>query len=144
MEIWYRSLWFMALVLGTAEIAVEPSVAQPAERRGYLVHNLVEFANQNELFGLHPRQMAAKLARLDRDESMEGLETTTVSLQVRPSGLVVLLVQINGLADDAVASRRTRVEVQQLPNGRWEPRWAGSQFRCRRSPDSAWMGRLCP
>ncbi|NJK34521.1 MAG: hypothetical protein HC919_05980 [Oscillatoriales cyanobacterium SM2_2_1] len=54
------------------------------------------------------------------------------------------MIQQNDLPDDSVAARRTRVELQQLPNGRWEPVWAGSQFRCRRAPSLNWMGRLCP
>lgn len=124
--------------------AVPSTVAQPAARRGYLVHDLLTFFNQNNLGGLHPRQAASKLAGLDSGEYGEGEQSTAISIEVRNPRFVVLTIQRNNLLDDAIAARRTRVEYQQLANGRWEPLWAGDQFRCRRAASNGWRGSLCP
>ncbi|NJK34520.1 MAG: hypothetical protein HC919_05975 [Oscillatoriales cyanobacterium SM2_2_1] len=70
--------------LGVGWIVLIPmALAQPSERRGYLVHDLVDFFNQNQLGGLHPRQIAGQLAGFNRGEDGEGIQSTVVSMQVR-------------------------------------------------------------
>jgi len=123
--------------LSVALVAIAPpaialsSIAQDA-RSNYFVLDPQVFTDQFGFAATAPRDLARDLFEVYATES-EGRRSESLTITYPSGDTAVVEVEVVGLADDAVAASRYRIELQQT-DGDWRVQWVGSQTRC-------WPGR---
>jgi hypothetical protein len=132
------------LVLSCTVLSPQSASAQ-AMRSDYETIPPAKFADRAVLSSTQPMPAAIDLFWQLSGDSLEGRRAESIAVEYDRDGGAIALITVEGLADDAIAALRLRVDFVWMADLGWQIEWVGKQQKCRRVENpNEWSGERCP
>lgn len=126
-------------------VLLPPSASAQAMRSDYETIPPAEFADRVVLSSIQPMPAAIDLFGQLSGDSLEGRRLESIAVEYDRDGGAIALITVEGLADDAIAAVRLRVDFVWRADLGWQIEWVGRQQKCWRVENpNDWSDKRCP